>query len=201
MFIRRLICLGIVVFLLFSFFYFFVFSNNHIFNNLPVDQTSYQFNFIQDYSSYEYKIIIISSTGELERINNVWIFLQTEEDKTISNSSSIIPAENNLMIRFEHIEKPDWSKPYKDQDFINISLSIIYYDNDKDNYMSSGDYFILSTKNIDKNVYYNLTHLEFSLKSIKENYSIGLIHIYKTKNQGDSELVTVEKDPSYALRL
>lgn len=191
--LKRWIIIGTISFFLFIFVYFFILFGginllNDNENNKDFQSIYYEMEFTQDTDDFSYQIYITEEADLLQTFNNVWIDIHHDKGKFSTNNS--LKLEDYLStqkILVKYIENPDWTKSYKDQDFTNLSLIITYFDNDNDEYLSTGDSITLKVENTDNMENYNLTNFTFRLMDLEQNKSLGHVEICEYDDAADHD--------------
>ena len=154
-------------------------------NNDNYEITLYELNYTQNITDYSYYIFI-------EDIENDPLSIEKSKINIKANGSLIT---NRLLfikdylitkeIIFKFIIEYNDSKPYSEQEYINLSLYLTFLDNDNDNYLSKDDSFNIIIKNKDENKFFNYSKLKIEIQTYKEQI-IGNIFLEEIPDSFDN---------------
>lgn len=118
--------------------------------------TNYELDYTQNETDYSYQIDVTKVTGP--KLNTDVIRLELHE-LMFRTSLPIEDYKSNKEFQTnKSMELSEEGHPYIK---LNLSTSITYFDSDEDNYLSKGDYFIISIWNMDSNKSFNYSHYKY----------------------------------------
>ena len=147
-----------------------IFPDSHIFfkpyshtHNYP-ERSYYKFDLTQNQTDYSYMIKIESREGQKIPTNNSYIILHdlVDDEQTESISIADYKTSNKFFFKYNNISSscPSSYPPIRNF-FKNISISVLYYDEDNDGNLSKNDWFLLNFFDLDKNETYDLNQIQF----------------------------------------
>ena len=126
-----------------------LYPNSIVIHNFIDEETApeiadFDYEYKQNQSDYSYQITVVKASGPK---------LKTEIGKI-----RIDDVVNNALT--EPISINDFKST---KEFLknNLSISITYFDSDNDDYLSKGDFFIISFKDIEKNEFFNYSQYKY----------------------------------------
>jgi len=143
--------------------------------------SSYSLDFTQDTIDYSYQINISSIYNEPLQTNNVKFIIKVNGVVITDSSYYIVDYVSTKNILFKYKIKDNSSQFNPEPNYINLSMSITYFDNDIDNKLSVDDFFILKIQNMDDKQYYNFSNFRFEIVSIDDNI-IGRLEFEKKES-------------------
>jgi hypothetical protein len=106
-------------------------------------------------TSHDYIITISKEPEKSSYVNDfdqIYMILTNEGQASVRWSHfNLYELTQGRNLPFRDCATMDTSKPFSEQEFTNLSLSIIFVDDDGDNLLSVGDHFIMNTRNVDTN--------------------------------------------------
>ena len=150
-------------------------------NNNERKVSIYFFNFTQDTIDYSYQINISRIYNKLLQTNNVKFIIKVNGVVITNSSYYIVDYVSTKNILFKYKIKDNSSQFNPEPNYINLSMSITYFDNDIDNKLSVDDFFILKIQNMDDKQYYNFSNFRFEIVSIDDNI-IGRLEFEKKES-------------------